>query len=86
VKLAPSAVHTRELLKGTVDRLKGDSSRESKEPLQLEGDKERSCERTSTRGLTERLHRTMEYATSCATKRCYELTVTINSFEFAASS
>jgi hypothetical protein len=27
-----------------------------------------------------------ESATSCATKRCYELVVTVNSFEFIASS
>jgi hypothetical protein len=42
----PSVVRIGELPKGPVDRLKEDSSRESKEPIRLKGDKERSCERT----------------------------------------
>jgi hypothetical protein len=49
----PSVVRTGELPKGPVDRLKEDSSRESKEPIRLKGDKERSCEQTSTRGAGE---------------------------------
>ena len=46
----PSAVRIGELPEGPVDRLKRDSSRESKESIQLKGEIERSCERTSTRG------------------------------------
>jgi hypothetical protein len=56
VELAPSAVHIGELLKGPVDQLKGDSSRESKETLRFKGDKEWFCERMSTRGPAEHLH------------------------------
>jgi hypothetical protein len=40
VELTPIVVHTRELPKGPVDRLEGDSSRESKESIRLKGDKE----------------------------------------------
>jgi hypothetical protein len=51
-----SGVTTRELAKLRVAKknlwidLKGDSSRESKEPIRLEGHIERSCERISARG------------------------------------